>query len=42
LKQLELFPEVIQNAAQNHSPAFINFKIWFSTWIQLFYQADQF
>jgi arginyl-tRNA synthetase len=21
LKQLELFPEVIQNAAQNHSPA---------------------
>jgi arginyl-tRNA synthetase len=27
LKQLELFPEVIQNAAQNHSPAFINFKI---------------
>jgi arginyl-tRNA synthetase len=23
LKQLELFPEVIQNAAQNHSPALI-------------------
>jgi arginyl-tRNA synthetase len=25
LKQLELFPEVIQNAAQNHSPALANF-----------------
>jgi arginyl-tRNA synthetase len=23
LKQLELFPEVIQNAAQNHSPALL-------------------
>jgi arginyl-tRNA synthetase len=23
IKQLELYPEIIQNAAQNHSPAFI-------------------
>jgi arginyl-tRNA synthetase len=38
LKQLELFPEVIQNAAQNHSPALLaNFV--YDLYVQFFYQA---
>ncbi|MSP85047.1 MAG: arginine--tRNA ligase [Flavobacteriaceae bacterium] len=40
LKQLELFPEVIQNAAQNHSPALIiNFTYDFVREYNSFYQA---
>ncbi len=40
LKQLELFPEVIQNAAQNHSPALIaNYTYDLVREYNSFYQA---
>jgi arginyl-tRNA synthetase len=40
LKQLELFPEVIQNAAQNHSPALLaNFVYDLVREYNSFYQA---
>lgn len=40
LKQLELFPEVIQNAAQNHSPALVaNYTYDLVKEYNSFYQA---
>ena len=40
LKQLELFPEVLQNAAQNHSPALIaNYTYDLVREYNSFYQA---
>ena len=40
VKQLELFPEAIQNAAQNHSPALIaNFTYELVREYNSFYQA---
>ncbi|MNG20621.1 Arginine--tRNA ligase [compost metagenome] len=40
LKQLELFPEVIQNAAQNHSPALLaNYTYDLVREYNSFYQA---
>jgi arginyl-tRNA synthetase len=43
LKQLELFPEVIQNAAQNHSPALLaNYVYDLVREYNSFYQAVPF